>query len=70
MITCDFANLNGVQLVCYPETSLTWPLMPKDPQSKEQDMANIAFLDFQADGNTTTEAGSLQAGHEIRDAAG
>lgn len=59
MITCDFANFNGVQVVCYSETSLPWPLMPRDPQSKAQDMANIAFLNFQADGNITTDAGTF-----------
>jgi hypothetical protein len=59
MITCDFANFNGVQLVCYSEESTPWPLTPQDPQAKEQDMANIAWLNFQAEGNMTTEAGSF-----------
>ncbi|WP_164546357.1 LppP/LprE family lipoprotein [Corynebacterium hylobatis] len=59
LITCDFANFNGVQVVCYSETSLPWPLMPKDPQSKPQEMANIAFMNFQADGNLTTDVGAF-----------
>lgn len=59
LVTCDFANFNGVQLVCYSEKALPWPLMPRDPQAGKQDMANIAFMDFQADGNLTTEAGAF-----------
>lgn len=59
LVTCDFGNFNGVQLVCYSERTLPWPLMPRDPQAGKQDMANIAFMDFQADGNLTTEAGAF-----------
>lgn len=46
-ITCDFATFNGVQLVCYSETALPWPLTTDNPK-KEGTRANIAWLNFQA----------------------
>lgn len=55
-ITCDFATFNDIQLVCYSETALPWPL-PTD----DQDMgntANIAALNFQDPREVRTAVGA------------
>lgn len=55
-ITCDFATFNGVQLVCYSETALPWPL-PADDQDTGN-TANIVALNFQDPWEVRTAVGA------------
>lgn len=57
-ITCDFATFNGVQLVCYSETALPWPMV-SDSRKLDDTRANIAWLNFQAPWEIRTDAGTF-----------
>ena len=59
-ITCDFALFNGVQLVCYSETSTPWPRTREIPEEKGTS-ANIARLNFQDPWEIRTSTGTFPA---------
>ncbi|QGU04483.1 LppP/LprE family lipoprotein [Corynebacterium comes] len=58
-IACDFATFNGMQLVCYSETALPWPLKTGDREADAGSMANIALLNFQDPGEVRTDVGTF-----------